>query len=72
AIVRKALEVLMENRTTIIIAHRLTLARSADRIIVLENGQIVEIGNHMELMEKKNVYYKLYVAQMGLEKTVKA
>ena len=72
AIVRKALEVLMENRTTIIIAHRLTLARSADRIIVLENGQIVEIGNHMELMERKNVYYKLYVAQMGLEKTVKA
>ncbi len=72
AIVRKALEVLMENRTTIIIAHRLTLARSADRIIVLENGQIVEIGNHMELMERKNIYYKLYVAQMGLEKTVKA
>ncbi len=72
AIVRKALEVLMENRTTIIIAHRLTLARSADRIIVLENGQIVERGNHMELMERKNVYYKLYVAQMGLEKTVKA
>ena len=67
ATVKRALEVLMEGRTTIIIAHRLTLARDADQILVLEDGQVVERGSHEELMAKKGIYYKLYTTQMGLE-----
>jgi ATP-binding cassette subfamily B protein len=50
----------MEGRTGIVIAHRLATIRSADRIIVLQDGQIIETGNHDELMELGGLYARLY------------
>lgn len=62
-LVQEALVRLMENRTSIVIAHRLSTIRNADRIAVLENGKIVELGNHKELIEKQGVYNKLIQLQ---------
>jgi ATP-binding cassette subfamily B protein len=62
----EALERLMEGRTTFIIAHRLSTIRNADRIVVLEAGQIVEEGRHEELLKQGGLYTKLYHQQMGL------
>ena len=59
ALVQKAIEGLMENRTTVVIAHRLSTIRNADRIIVLEDGQISDIGTHEELISRGNTYSKL-------------
>jgi ATP-binding cassette, subfamily B, bacterial MsbA len=61
--VQAALEILMQGRTTICIAHRLSTIQKADRIVVLENGQIVETGRHKELLERDGVYRKLYELQ---------
>jgi len=61
--VQQAIEHLMENRTTIVIAHRLSTIRNADRICVMENGQIVEQGTHNELLSKKERYQQLYEMQ---------
>ena len=58
--IQDALEKVMENRTSIIIAHRLWTVRHVDRIIVLENGKIVEEGNHQNLMAKGGIYANLY------------
>jgi ATP-binding cassette, subfamily B, bacterial len=58
-LVQDALERLMENRTTIVIAHRLATVRAADRIIVMDGGQIVEQGNHAVLTAKKGLYARL-------------
>ncbi|MGL5963635.1 MAG: ABC transporter ATP-binding protein [Fusobacteriaceae bacterium] len=64
-LVQKALDNLMENRTTFVIAHRLSTIINADKIVVMENGEIVEIGTHSQLLEKKGVYKKLYDIQFG-------
>jgi len=61
--VQKALENLMKNRTTLVIAHRLSTIRNADRIIVMQEGRIVEEGNHEELLEKHGVYEMLHKMQ---------
>ena len=61
--VQQALERLMTNRTCIVIAHRLTTITHADLIVVLENGKIVEQGNHQTLMDKKGAYFRLFFAQ---------
>ena len=61
--VQQAIEHLMENRTTIVIAHRLSTIRNADRICVMENGQIVEQGTHNELLSKEGRYEQLYEMQ---------
>ncbi len=61
--VRETLAALSENRTTIIIAHRLSTVRHADRIIVLDKGEIAEDGSHEELLARKGKYYALYEAQ---------
>ncbi|MFC1726195.1 ABC transporter ATP-binding protein [candidate division KSB1 bacterium] len=61
--IQKALKKLMENRTSIVIAHRLSTIKSADKIIVLHKGEIKEIGNHVELLQKKGIYYRLYQLQ---------
>ncbi len=62
-LVQDALAKVMSNRTSIVIAHRLSTIIYADEIIVLQNGEIVERGNHNELLEKKGVYKKLYDLQ---------
>ncbi len=61
--IQEALSRLVKNRTTIAIAHRLATLRHANRLIVLEKGEVAEIGSHNELMEKKGIYYRLVMAQ---------
>ncbi len=63
SLVQKALANLMQNKTSIVIAHRLSTVRRADKIVVLERGRIVEIGTHNELLEKGGIYKKLYELQ---------
>ena len=63
ALVQSALQNLMTGRTVIVIAHRLSTVRRADRIVVIENGTIAEIGKHEELMQKAGIYRKLYDLQ---------
>ena len=58
-LVQKALEKMMENRTSIVIAHRLSTIQKADLIVVIQKGKIVEQGKHDELLTKKGAYYKL-------------
>jgi len=67
AIIQKALNVVKEGRTTFVIAHRLSTIRNADQILVLDHGEIVERGNHEELLEKKGKYYKMHQLQLGKE-----
>ena len=61
--IQTSLETLMKGRTTFVVAHRLSTIEGADRIVVMREGAIVEIGNHHELMEKKGVYEHLYTIQ---------
>jgi ATP-binding cassette, subfamily B, bacterial MsbA len=63
ALVQSALHNLMAGRTVVVIAHRLSTVRGADRIVVLENGTIADIGSHDELMEKLGTYRRLYDLQ---------
>lgn len=66
--IQSAMVKLMENRTSLIIAHRLSTIRDADKIIVIDAGQIVESGNHEELLAQKGCYYNLYNNQFaGIE-----
>ena len=66
-IVHEGIKSLIKNRTTIIIAHRFSTVKNADKIVVLDKGRIAEEGNHNELMRKKGIYYKLYNLQAGLD-----
>lgn len=66
-IVQKAMYVLMEGRTVFIIAHRLSTISNSDRIIVLDNGEILEMGTHDELIEKQGRYYQLYTGKFELD-----
>ncbi|MBN2580929.1 MAG: ATP-binding cassette domain-containing protein [Pirellulales bacterium] len=67
--IQLALENLIEGRTTIAIAHRLSTLRRADRLVVLEHGRIVEIGPHNELLGKLGTYARLYYAQQDMSGT---
>lgn len=62
-IIQKAIKKLMVNRTSIIVAHRLSTIREANSILVLEKGSVAEIGNHKELMAKKGMYFTLFQKQ---------
>ena len=62
--IQTALENLIRGRTTLAIAHRLSTLRRADRLVVLQGGRIVEIGNHQQLLELPGVYARLHQAQL--------
>jgi len=61
--IQEALEILLKGRTSIIIAHRISTIRNADRIIVLHRGRVRETGNHASLLEQKGIYYRLHELQ---------
>jgi ABC-type multidrug transport system fused ATPase/permease subunit len=67
AMIQDGLAALMSGRTTFVIAHRLSTIRSADQILVLENGEIVERGTHSELLAHAGRYFDLYTRQAGIE-----
>ena len=62
--IQKGMKALLAGRTSIVIAHRLSTIVNADRIIVIENGKIVEVGKHADLMQQKGKYYSLYELQI--------
>lgn len=62
-LVQKGIEALLKGRTSFVIAHRLSTIRKADRIFVIDQGNIMEAGSHEELMEKRGAYYQLYQSQ---------
>ena len=61
--IQDAMVNLMKNRTSVIIAHRLSTVRDADKIVVMDHGSVAEIGNHEELLARKGIYYTLYQTQ---------
>jgi ATP-binding cassette subfamily B protein len=63
AVIQESLGRLVKGRTTIAIAHRLSTLRHADRLVVLDEGVVAEVGTHIELLRKKGIYYKLVMAQ---------
>ncbi len=69
-LIQKALEKLLKGRTSFVIAHRLSTIRNADQVLVIDDGQIVERGTHEQLLEKQDVYYRLYMSQFRRESSV--
>lgn len=67
AIVQHGMDQLMKDRTVFVIAHRLSTVRNSDAIIVLQNGRIIERGDHESLLEEKGIYYQLYTGSLELE-----
>lgn len=70
-IIQHAMDVLKKGRTTFIIAHRLSTIKNADRILVLDKGEIAEAGSHEELMELGGIYFQMYKIQSGMSQTQK-
>jgi len=62
-LLQKGIEKLLKGRTSFIIAHRLSTIQNADRILVIEDGRVVEEGNHEELMRRKGIYYNMFMSQ---------
>ena len=67
ALIQKGMEHLMAGRTSFVIAHRLSTIKRADRILVIENGAIAEMGTHAELLREHGHYYRLYTQQFRRE-----
>ena len=66
-LIQRGMDKLMQGRTSFVIAHRLSTIRNADRILVIENGRIAEMGNHHELLRQRGHYYRLYTQQFRQE-----
>ncbi len=66
-LIERGMDALLEDRTSFVIAHRLSTVRNAKAIMVLEQGEIIERGSHEELLEQKGRYYQLYTGQFELE-----
>ena len=66
ALIEKGMDGLMKGRTVFVIAHRLSTVRNSQAIMVLENGVIIERGNHEQLLEQKGKYYQLYTGMFEL------
>ena len=64
--ISKAFDLLMKNKTSFVVAHRLSTIKDADKILVMKDGRVIEIGNHNELISKKGFYYKLYKSQFDI------
>ena len=64
-IIQESLDILMKGKTVIAIAHRLSTIAAMDRLIVMDNGKIIEEGNHKSLIKKKGLYYQLWQHQSG-------
>ncbi len=71
-LIQKAFDALLKSRTSFVIAHRLSTIRNADRILVLNDGQIIERGKHNELLEKRGFYYDLYMSQFKKQEEIEA
>ena len=69
-VVQQAIDHAMENRTALVVAHRLSTIKNADKIIVMERGQVMETGNHHELLEKSGVYKMLYDIQFAVKPSI--
>ena len=65
--IQRAFETLMQGRTSFVVAHRLSTIQTADVILVMNQGHIIEQGTHEELLEKKGQYYQLYTGKAELE-----
>ena len=70
--IRRALAEVMKDRTTFIIAHRVSSVKSADRILVLEDGRVAEMGTHQELISRQGLYKEIYQLQLSVEEDVLA
>jgi ATP-binding cassette subfamily B protein len=68
ALIQRGMETLMQDRTSFVIAHRLSTIKRADRILVIEDGHIQEMGSHAELLRQKGHYYRLYTKQFRQER----
>ena len=66
-VIQAALRRILEGRTSIVIAHRLSTIRNADKIVVLDQGRVLEVGRHQELLERDGAYSRLYAINYGLE-----
>jgi ATP-binding cassette subfamily B protein len=71
ALIQQGMEKLMEGRTSFVIAHRLSTIKNADRIMVIENGGVSEMGSHAELIRQRGHYYQLYTKQFREEMELK-
>ncbi len=69
ALIQRGMEAVMDGRTSFVIAHRLSTIKRADRILVIENGRIAEMGSHAKLIRQQGHYYRLYTQQFRRERT---